>query len=80
MYFVYIIKSECIPNKFYVGSTQNVRARLIKHNGGGSVFTKDYKPWKLVWYACFQEKAQALKFEKYLKTYSGRAFMQKRLV
>ena len=80
MYYVYIIQSIITPNKLYVGFTSNIDARLAKHNEGGSVYTKDYRPWKLIWHSSFQERSKALDFEKYLKTYSGKVFMQKRLI
>lgn len=80
MYYVYIIQSIVDPSKLYVGFTCDIYARLSKHNEGGSVYTKNYKPWQLVWHSCFQERSKALDFEKYLKTYSGKAFMQKRLI
>jgi predicted GIY-YIG superfamily endonuclease len=52
---------------------------LNVHNEGGSVYTKEYKPWKLFWYCVFETKDKALEFEKYLKSHSGRAFAKKRL-
>ena len=79
MYYVYIITSAIYPNKFYVGSTAEVQARLKKHNAGGSIYTKDYIPWELVFTGEFKDKPKALVFEKYLKSHSGRAFMLKRL-
>jgi len=78
MYYVYIIKSVSYQGQCYVGYTLNIGQRLEKHNSGESVYTKDYCPWQLVWYCAFKEKIKALNFEKYLKSHSGRAFMQKR--
>lgn len=80
MYYVYIIKSVQFPEILYSGSTLDVQARLSVHNNGGSIYTKDYKPWELVWHCAFKTKEQALEFEKYLKSHSGRAFIQKRLI
>ncbi|MDX2095626.1 MAG: GIY-YIG nuclease family protein, partial [Alphaproteobacteria bacterium] len=37
-------------------------------------------PWELVWYCAFPDKYKALEFEKYLKSHSGRAFANKRLL
>jgi len=79
MYYIYIIKSQKIPDKFYVGYTNNIESRLKVHNNGGSVYTADYTPWELIWYCRFPDKLKALKFETYLKSHSGRAFMLKRL-
>ena len=80
MHFIYIIKSIDPQEKFYVGYTLNVDSRLLKHNEGGSVYTRDYKVWTLIMYCCFSDKGKALRYEKYLKSHSGRAFMKKRLV
>lgn len=78
MYYVYLIKSLKNPNKTYVGYTTNLKSRLKKHNEGGSVYTSDPRPWKLITYIFFTEKDKALEFEKYLKVGSGYAFAKKR--
>ncbi len=80
MYFVYIIKSQKTPDTFYVGYTLNIISRLENHNTGGSVYTALDRPWELVWACSFNDKIKAIDFERYLKSHSGRAFMQKRLV
>ena len=80
MYYVYIISSINIPEKLYVGYTLNIKNRVQKHNEGGSVYTKDFRPWKLVFCCAFPDKTTALDFEKYLKSHSGKAFLQKRLL
>jgi hypothetical protein len=49
------------------------------HNAGKSPHTAKYRPWQLIWYCAFAEKAPALAFEKYLKSHSGRVFTHKRL-
>ena len=64
----------------YVGYTTNLKQRLATHNSGGSIHTAKYRPWELVMYLGFADKDKAASFEKYLKSQSGRAFMQKRLV
>jgi len=37
-------------------------------------------PFKIAWYAAFESKELALTFEKYLKSSSGSAFRNKRLL
>lgn len=74
-----IIKSVAYPDKSY-GYTLDVKSRLDKHNEGGSIYTKNHKPWSLVWYCSFESKAKALVFEAYLKSHSGRAFFHKRFL
>ena len=80
MYYVYLITSIKHPNQFYIGYTNDVQKRLITHNHGGSPHTAKYKPWKLAVYLYFASKERAVKFEKYLKSQSGRAFLNKRFL
>lgn len=59
--------------------TEYNKARLVKHNEGGSPHTAKFKPWKLVAYIAFQDKEKAAAFEQYLKSGSGHAFANKHL-
>jgi predicted GIY-YIG superfamily endonuclease len=79
MYYVYLIQSLLYPEKIYVGYTLNVEERLAQHNAGNSVYTAQYKPWKLIVWITFVNKSKAIAFEKYLKSGSGSAFAKKRL-
>ncbi len=78
MKYVYLIRSESFPNQTYVGVTSNVQTRLKTHNSGGSTHTSKFRPWKLITYIAFSDNSQALAFEIYLKTGSGRAFAKKK--
>ncbi len=80
MHYVYIIRSTEKPEKTYIGYTGNLKSRLIKHNEGGSPYTSKYRPWDIFWYCAFHEKYRALAFEAYLKSHSGKAFTNKRLI
>jgi putative endonuclease len=75
---VYLIRSESLSHKTYIGVTSNLSKRLAIHNSGGSTHTSKFKPWKLITYMAFSEDSKALAFERYLKTGSGRAFAKKR--
>lgn len=79
MFYVYIIKGLKFDEK-YTGYTTNLPARLKKHNYGGVSHTKKFKPWKLVFYSAFASEEKAIQFEKYLKSHSGIAFRNKRLI
>lgn len=79
MYYVYILQSLTFPDRYYVGITEDLRARLVKHNAMEVTHTSKYAPWKLKTYIAFSDKTQAFEFEKYLKSASGRAFAKKRL-
>lgn len=79
MYYVYLIKSINFSDQTYIGFTTDLKERLKVHNSGRSPHTAKYKPWDLQTYIAFSTKIQALEFEKYLKSHSGRAFAKKRL-
>ena len=78
MHFVYILI--CNDGSPYTGCTENLEARLQRHSHGYVPATKERLPIKLVSHFAFADKYKAFEFEKYLKTGSGRAFMQKRLL
>lgn len=79
MHYVYILLSERHPQQTYVGSTDDLRARLAQHNAGKSIHTNKFKPWALETYIAFRDKQLATRFERYLKSGSGRAFAARRL-
>lgn len=76
--YVYILNSET-GDHFYVGMTAELRGRLQQHNAGSVRHTAKFRPWVLKTYVAFSDSAQAVAFEKYLKSASGRAFAKKRL-
>lgn len=79
MTYVYILQSSAHPERYYVGVTKDLRARLKKHNAGEVPHTFKYAPWVIKTYIAFSDEKQALAFERYLKSASGRAFAKKRL-
>jgi putative endonuclease len=79
MKYVYILRSLGSPDRYYIGITDDLRARLAKHNAGEVTHTSKYAPWALKTYIGFSNQVQAFAFEKYLKSPSGRAFAKKRL-
>ncbi len=70
MFVVYILKST-VTGKFYIGQTQNLTARLIRHNSGRNQSTKKDRPWIIVYQESFQTRAQAMQREKQIKSYKG---------
>lgn len=77
--YVYVLQSEAKPSHFYTGLTDDLQARLRKHNAGDASFTAKLRPWRIKTAIAFTDREQAAAFEKYLKTASGRAFAKKRL-
>lgn len=78
MFYTYILKLK--DGKHYHGYSDDLKRRIETHNQGSVPSTKNLRPVKLVFYAAFLSKEKALKFEKYLKSGSGFAFRNKRLV
>jgi putative endonuclease len=76
--YVYILES-LDDEHFYVGVTDDVVARLLKHNAGEVSHTSKYRPWRLKNYIAFSSEERAFAFEKYLKSGPGRAFTKKHL-
>ena len=79
MHYVYIIQSTTHPDQRYIGYSTDLKTRMDTHNSGSSPHTAKYKPWTLIFYCAFPNKAKALAFESYLKSHSGKAFAVKRL-
>ena len=75
--FVYILRSDIHPERHYVGLTRDVAERLHWHNTGPSGVTREHRPWSLLVSLEFAEAAAAARFERYLKTGSGRAFAKR---
>ena len=78
-YYVYILRSDAEPPHFYAGFTEDLDSRLKHHNSGGDLHTAKYRPWRIKTAIAFTDREQALAFERYLKSPSGRAFAKKRL-
>ena len=70
MYYVYILQSEK-DHRLYIGQTNNVENRLIRHNNGEVRSTRMRRPLKLMCYKEFATRAEAMKIEKYLKSLKG---------
>jgi putative endonuclease len=75
--FVYILESLNNPARHYTGLSADVASRLDWHNAGLSHHTAKHRPWRILVSIEFGDCAQALEFEKYLKSGSGRAFAKR---
>lgn len=78
MYYVYILKLN--TGSYYTGYSEELQNRVKDHQYGKVRTTKEDRPVELVWYCAFKSKSSALVFEKYLKSSSGFAFRNKRLL
>jgi len=78
-FYVYILLSKVHGEHFYSGFTEDLDDRLKHHNSGAVPATAPFRPWEFKTVVAFTDRKQALAFERYLKTQSGRAFAKKRL-
>ncbi|HVZ66784.1 MAG TPA: GIY-YIG nuclease family protein [Patescibacteria group bacterium] len=79
MYFVYIIES-INYKKLYIGYTPtDVNKRLDKHNLGLVQSTKAFRPWEVIYYEAYLNRKDATGRERFLKSGSGRKFINKQL-
>ncbi|NNE29273.1 MAG: GIY-YIG nuclease family protein, partial [Saprospiraceae bacterium] len=62
----------------YTGYTKDLEERLGRHQRGSVPSTRERRPLELETYFAFSSENQDRNFEKYLKTGSGRAVMNKR--
>jgi putative endonuclease len=75
--FVYVLKNAEQNPQFYVGLTSDVDARLLAHNSGHCPHTASRRPWQSHVVIEFADEPNAVRFERYLKSGSGRAFAKR---
>ena len=67
MYIVYEIKSKT-KNYIYVWMTNNLDRRIKEHNNWRNQSTKSYVPFELIYKEEYENRIDARKREKYLKS------------
>ncbi len=79
MYYVYVL--ECQQDKsWYIGYAHDLERRIKDHQRGyGCRTTSMKKNWKLIYYEAYLEKQDAIGREKFLKSGSGRKYLNKQL-
>ncbi len=68
-YYTYILR--CADSSYYVGSTDNLEQRVVRHNAGrGPRWTVVRLPVELVYYEIHEAAEQAIQREKQIKKWS----------
>jgi putative endonuclease len=81
--FVYVLESNVLDAAsshgahYYVGPSADVPRRVDAHNAGLSSHTSRYGAWRTHVVIEFADEATAVRFERYLKSGSGRAFAKR---
>jgi len=79
MFYVYLLENQN-DKSWYIGQTDDLRARVARHNAGnGARTTRIKKDWKLIYYEAYILKADSLGRERFLKSGSGRMYLKKQL-
>lgn len=74
MFALYILKS-LKDDDLYIGSTNNLKRRLLEHNLGKAYATRIRRPFELVYCELYKSESDARKREHNLKL-NGRALAQ----
>jgi len=77
MWYVYFLQLN--NGDVYVGSTNDLRRRMVSHEQGQVTSTKMYRPVALKSYVAVQTEVTARQLEIYFKSGSGKALANKRL-
>jgi len=75
MYFVYVLKSQK-DGLFYIGFTDDIEARVLRHQAGEVPATKFRRPVELIFFEAYLIKSDALRREDYFKTTKGKAALK----
>ncbi|MBI1888562.1 MAG: GIY-YIG nuclease family protein [Candidatus Spechtbacteria bacterium] len=82
MFYTYVLlcsNKESSESEFYIGSTTDLRNRVIEHKSGEIKTTRKFDKVSLVYYECCVNKTDARKRELQLKTGFGRGYLRRRL-
>lgn len=79
MFYVYVLQNE-LNRTFYIGYSRDLKQRISDHNSGkGSRLTKSGGNWKLIYYEAYLSQRDALGREKFLKSGSGRKYLNNQM-
>jgi putative endonuclease len=70
-------EAKSTPLRHYVGRAADVDSRLEWHNTGPSGYTRQHRAWRVIVSIEFLDEPAAARFERYLKSGSGRAFAKR---
>jgi len=78
VFYSYVLQSSADGN-FYSGFTKDLKLRFDQHCKGLVESTRDRRPLTLIYYEACLSQEDALKRERYFKTYNGKRFLHNRL-
>jgi len=66
MFLTYILLSEK-TRRYYTGSTEDLKNRLLEHNSGETKSIRSGIPWKVIHVEHFETRSEAVRKEKQVK-------------
>ncbi len=76
MYTVYVLYSRKFE-KHYTGFNSNLEERFKSHNAAGKKgWSRRCRPWELIHREEFEDKGEAMKRERWLKSGAGREYIK----
>jgi putative endonuclease len=72
--YVYILQS-LSTRRYYTGQTYDLVKRLKEHNSELAGHTQKEQPWKLIWSLKVNDRANAVKLERKIKTRGAQRYL-----
>ena len=76
MFYTYVIQSTS-SGVLYVGQTNNLSDRILRHNTNRNKWTKNKGPWTLIFSRAFETRSEAMVLEVKLKAFKNREYLFK---
>ncbi len=70
MFYVYLLQSKK-DKSIYIGYSNNLKERFVKHNNGQVPYTNKHKPYRIVYYEAYIARKDAKRRERLLKENGG---------
>ena len=74
-FYVYILYSSSL-NQYYVGHTENLEDRILRHTNSGSKSTKKAADWEVKYTEVFESRSQAMRRELEIKNKKSRKYIE----
>lgn len=78
MYCVYILEN--LKENLYIGQTNDLDDRVIRHNTNRVKSTKNKGPWKLIYKKYFPNRSLAMEHERYLKSIKNKKYIKNKFL
>jgi putative endonuclease len=75
MVYVYILYSK-LYNRYYIGQSEDITQRILRHNNKQVPSTRAYVPWEVIYSESFITRALACKREKEIKGKKSRNYIE----